>query len=226
MQFDKETIVDLMKHGMSSAEQRQNAAISTALAAALSDYTLRMKSIGMLREDTETVSSGDRTVTLKGAETDLQGIFAVKISTSDDEIVLDYVSPGLFLREYDSTQISNGTPSKYTILKSDDGWPIVKFNRPVGGGNGTVRYYYFASYTGNTLAMARNSNATLAQGGKAYFYGIETEKGQACYVTYKELVRLNRAADSFMPKEAKQVHLSNEDRQIMRTVASIRSSRT
>jgi hypothetical protein len=225
MTFDKSTVLDLMKNGMTSADKKRSADIETALSAALSDYTLRMKSIGMLKEDTETTSDGDRTATLQGAESDLQGIFAVKIESGDDEVTLTYAAPKYFLEEHDSTQASAGTPSVYTILKNDDGWPIIKFNRPVSGAR-IIRYYYFASYTGATLAMARNSNAALSQGGKAYFYGIETDKGIACYATYKELTKLNRAADSFMPKEAMQRHLSRQDREIMGTVNSIRGRRT
>lgn len=232
MPLDKGVIIKRAKMALYGADKNNTTGLELALASALDDLSMRLKSEAFITNYTETVASGSRTHTLTGQFNELKRIFALKLGDNIEQRVLEYVDPQQFLREHDRPDAvvtpSVGNPDKYTILDSNDGHPIVKFNLPLAQAE-TITVYHYVELTVNNVAASRSA-AALVAGTIAYFCGIKNPllqnadgtikrpSGSSYYTTFKELAALSRASDTFTPLKAKQFELSKQDKRIRSTV--------
>ncbi len=232
MPLDKGVVIKRAKMALYGADKKNTTELELALASALDDLSMRLKSEAFITNYTETVPSGSRTHTLTGQFNELKRIFALKLGDGTEQRVLEYVNPQQFLREHDRPDAvvtpSVGNPNKYTILDSDDGHPIVKFNLPLAQAE-TITVYHYVELTVNNVAASRSA-AALVAGTIAYFCGIKNPllqnpdgttkrpSGSSYYTEFKSLAALSRASDTFTPLETKEFELSKQDKRIRSTV--------
>jgi hypothetical protein len=221
--FDKAAVFKLVNLALSPAQRRNTAGKEVALSACMDEMGQRLRSAGFIRSYTETISADDREVTLRGDNFDLRSIYALKLGTGSDARVLEYVAPQQFLRDYDAPDADAGDPQWFTQLKSVEGFPIIKFDVPVDAED-TLTVYYHVELTPDNLAMGRSFSAAAA-GTLAWFFGIATEAGQSYYASFRDLVRLGRSADSYVPDAPSVFRLSKEDRDIRAVQSAVRSKR-
>lgn len=223
--FDKEKALQLMRMGMSPVDRRRVNDHEAALAAALDDLTMRLRSVSYLYSYETTVATGERTATLTGESDDLRSIFAIKMGDGEYQRVLSYVEPQVFLRDHDAPDADAGRPDKYSILQTTErGNFTVKFEYPLETSE-TLTCYYYRQLTPENLDAARNVNAVVA-GALAYFYGVATEAGAAYYSRFRELAALARASDTPVPDHAIQFYLPEQDRQIRKVFKTLQQRRT
>jgi hypothetical protein len=222
--FDKSQVIAGVKMGLSSAEAKRSKDITLALGLCLDDMCMRLKSTSFLENTEKSLSAGDRTVTLTGANNDLRYIFHIKLAGSIDKQPLDRIDPEQFLKDYDDPSATNGEPEVYTVLSSEDGKPTVKFDRPLLTDD-TLTVYYFSDMTPENISKARSVAAAVA-GTLAWFHGIATPEGAGYYAKFEDLVVLSRASDSFESNAPAHFRMSEDDRGIYLAMQTIRSRRS
>lgn len=238
MPLDKMTVINRAAMSLIDTDQNRTDDLEVALTMALDDLSMRLKSQAFLTTYEETIATNTRTHTLTGEFNELKRIFALKLGDDIEQRVLSYVNPQQFLNNLDapdSVSTTAGNPNKYTILVSDDGHPIIKFNTPTAKSE-TLTVYHFVELTVNNLAASRSS-AALVAGTIAYFCGIATHainnpdgslkrpSGAGYYVRFKELAALARASDTFTPEVTREFVLSEQDHIIRRTFKGIQRGR-
>jgi hypothetical protein len=222
--FDKAKALQLIRMGMDPASQRRVQDHELALAAALDELSMRMRSASFLYSYTETIAAQARTATLTGENDDLRSVFALKLGSGTEQRVLEYTEPQVFLRDYDSPAKEVGRPARYTILQAtDDGNFTVKFDCPLESSE-LLTCYYYRMVTPDNLDVARNVNAAVA-GALAYFYGKATAMGAAYAAQFRELAALSRASDSPLQDAAVQFYLPQQDREIRKIQKILQSRR-
>jgi hypothetical protein len=195
MIFDKSQVEDLIKQNLSSAEKRQSGKINISIAAALDEMMTLMQPRAMVRKQEVSISTDDRTKTLSGINNDLNQIYYLKYGTGDEQAVLEFVSVSRFLDLYDNPSADSGVPTKYTIIESSSGFPVVKFDVPAEEAD-TLIVYYFVDPDPDMISHFRSA-AAIVHGALAFFWGTSTEKGAVAHGNFKSLIKAAREADNW-----------------------------
>lgn len=224
MIFDKKQVIDGVKLALMPKEKVRSGAMNLALGLCLDDMCMRLKSTSFLEVTTESMTAGDRTITLAGANNDLRYIFSLKLAASTNGLPLERKDQKIFLRDHDDPNAEAGEPTFYTVLTSDYGKPTVKFDRPLQTDD-TLTVYYFSDMTPENITKARSVAAAVA-GTTAYFFGIKSDRGAPYYDSYRELVMLARASDNFESIAPSGFQMSDADRQIYNVLARIKQRRS
>lgn len=199
MIFDLESVINQIKRTLKNvnvADAARADDITASLGLCLDDLATRFKAQGgFLKSYTESISVGDRTVTVTGTQNDFRNLFALRFATSDYIRILEYKDPQQFLRDHDTDiTVTNSKPSIYTVLStSDSGLPTIRFNRP-SDSTATLTIYYVPDITLGSINRAKSVSA-IVNGSLAYFYGLGEGRGLNFYNTYKELVTHMRSSD-------------------------------
>lgn len=223
MIFDKTQAIELVKQPMTGIERGKTTQITLAMGAALDELSMRLRSKSFLHSYEETVSANARTFDVRGEADDLRSIFAIKLGSGTSQRVLEWVEEQEFLRDHDDPDEVAGEPNKYTQLVSVEGYPQIKFNKPLDSAE-TIKVYYYQDMTPDNLSAGRSIAAVVA-GTQAYFWGIGSEKGLPYYQSFKALAALSRASDTFIPTAPTEMRISEELRTIMATANNIRAVR-
>ncbi len=223
MLFDKAIVLEAVKLDMEPKDKRKTAEHELAMGLALDDLSMRLRSQSFITSYTTSVSSDSREVTVRGDNDDLRFIFAITMGTGTDYRVMEFENAQQFLRDHNSPEASAGKPDRFTILESSEGYPTVRFNKPLASTE-TMKVYYYLDVTPDNISASR-SVACVTAGTKAYFYGISSEKGAINYAQFQNLAALSRASDTFTPRGTKEIHLSREDKMIRSTVKSLQRGR-
>jgi hypothetical protein len=221
--FDKSAVVKLMDGALSPSQRRMTTQKELAMSACMDEFGQRLRSKGFMYSYTVSVDAGSRTVNLTGENDDLKSIYAIKIGEGTYARVLEYTTPQVFLRDYDAPDQTAGRPTRFTQLISVDGFPQIKFDCPLEVSE-TLKVYYHVELTPDNMAMARSISASVA-GSLAYFFGVHTEAGSVYYAQFKELVRLAREADTYLPEAPSQFRIPKTDRIVRSLQAQLRSKR-
>ena len=221
---DKTQVITAMKRNMTQAEKGKSTEINNSIAMCLDDLSNRLQSEGLMTTTEVPIAADTRSKELSGEVNDLNFIFALKYGTGNEQKIMEYVEAELFLKLWDNPSAVAGDPSRYTILTSISGNPVVKFDVPAKTAD-TLVLYYFADLTVDNMTRARSSSAIVA-GSLAYFYGFSEQKGAIHYERYKVLVQMMRAGDKFRAKKPGQFVQSKEDRDIRTIQQNIRSRRS
>ena len=242
MPFDKGIAITQAKMALPDpADHVRTDELEVALSMALNDLSARLRSQAYLTSDTDTIAKGSRTHTIKGQYSDAKRIFALKLGGDSTQRVLEFEEPQQFLRDYDAPDASAGSPTRYTILGSSDGFATIKFNVPLESAE-TLTVYHFVEFSTNNIAQVRCASAVVA-GTIAYFCGIATpavyvydpiEKantikrpsGEKYYAAFEKLAKLSKSADSFTPVAPKQFELAGQDKAIRNTMKNIQRGRS
>lgn len=224
MIFDKSQVLEGAKMTLSASDKKRTKHLNLALGLCLDDMCMRLKSTSFLENYTESLNAGDRTVTLYGANMDLRYIFHIKLLASSDKQPLDRVDPEQFLKDYDDPSAPRGEPHFYTVLASDQGYPIVKLDRPLQTDD-TMTVYYFSDMTPDNITKARSIAAAVA-GTLAYFHGTVEGDGLTYYQRFEQLVQLARASDGFESHAPAGFRMSETDRNIYGNINTIRNRRS
>jgi len=241
MPFDKMTAIIQVKQNLPDpADQNRTMDIEQSMSMALADLSARLRSQAYMTYYTDTVAAGDRTYTVEGEYKEAKRIFAIKLGSGTTERVLEYDDPQQFLRSSDSSATTGGSPTRYTILNSVDGFPVLKFNCPLSGAE-IITIYHFVEFTVDNIAMVKCSSAVIV-GTLAYFCGIATPaiykydpisqsnvvkrpSGEKYYAAFEKLVKLSRAADTATPYVPIQFELAGQDKNIRSIIKSIQRGR-
>ena len=221
MMFDKTTIIDGAKVGIRAVkkgDENRTDDIALALQLCLDDFSNRLKSEGFLTEDTQSVAVNDRSVALTGSYSDLKYLFVLKYENT----FLDYVGQEEFLRQYDDSDVTAGTPAYFTVLSADDGVPTIKLDKPIAVA-GTLTFYYFPEITEGNISQLRSASA-LVNGTISYFYN-GTEVGNAMYGRFVVGVAQMRAADKFLARPSRRIMPSTFDRGVRDIQGDLRARR-
>ena len=224
MILDKSIVEQGVKLGMSSTDKARQEDIELAMILCLDDLANKLKSKSHMLNYDVTVSVDDRTKTLTGNNNDLKYIFAIKYGTGTEQVLMTYIDQKKFFVNYDSPSATSGTPSVFTILSSSEGFPIVKFNVPADSAT-TMTVYYYPDITPDNISFGRSAGMIVV-GTKAYFYGIETDRGNNLYQQYKELVMGSRAGDHFMDRPGRRFEMSQADQDIRTVIKNIKNLRS
>lgn len=224
MIFDKGDVIAGVKLGLTSSEAKRAPQLDLALGLCLDDMCMRLKSTSFLENTTESLSAGDREVTLTGTNTDLRYIFHIILAGSTNKQPLERVDPGQFLKDHNDPDASRGEPQYYTVLSSDMGYPTVKFNRPLQSDD-TLTVYYFSDMTPENISKARSIAAAVA-GTLSYFFGTVSEQGAGYYARFEQLTQLARASDSFESHPPTGFRMSEADRGIYAGMGTVKSRRS
>lgn len=191
--FDQSTIIEQVKTPMSPADKARGVDITRSLALCLDDLSSRLFDKGLATSRTiSSVAAGTRTLKLDGNNEDLKYIFAVKYG-ADKEIV-EYRDALFFLKNHDSPTATAGSPGIFTVLVSDEGFPVIKFDKPTES-TADILVYFFPYITADNVVLARNAASAMVLGTQALFYGIGDGKGMTLWAEYKEAVKLARATN-------------------------------
>ena len=223
MFFSTTQVLELVKIPLTSAQKKMGDELRLAMGAALDELSMRLKSKSFIVAYSQTIASGKRETTLRGESDDLRYLFALKMGSGSEERVLEYKDPDTFLRTYDAGDAPAGNPSFFTIIKSADGYPTVRYDVPLTVAATLVTYYY-KDITPDGVSFAR-SIAAVAAGTQAYFFGLGSESGDRAYSHFKELAALARSSDSFLAHEPTEVLLPRQDRQIRAEIKSLQLDR-
>jgi len=218
MQFDKTQALALMKMGMSSADKRRTADHTLAMGAALDDLATRLQSDSYVTSYTVSATANDRDLQLRGNNNDLHSIFAIKMGEDAEQRVLDYVPKKRFLKDYDDPSTTAAAPAKYTQISSEEGYPIIRFDCPPETAE-ELTVYYWSQMNADNISAARSITAVVL-GTKAWFYGVETDRGIVLYEQFKAAVRVARESDDFHGKPTSEFQLSRQDQLIRRQIQS------
>lgn len=223
MQFDKARTIEMVKRGLSTSNQKDTAGIEGSLGMAIDDLAKRTRSSRFLRSYDLAVSAADREVEVKGNNSDLAHIFALKLGSGNDQRTLEWYDPQSFLRDYDNPNEVSGSPNIYTILTySSAGYPNVKFDKPLSSSD-TLKVLYYIEVTGDTPVPLPAT--VLVQGTLAYFHGTSTPEGSVAYERFKEAARIERASADMNPEVGKRFRLSRETRNILSVQSAIKGRR-
>ena len=214
--FDKVACLDLVKASLTSADKKRTEALEIAMAGCLDDLSLRLKTKATRTTVEETISADEYEITLRGANDDLNQIFALSLGTGNYRRVLTYEDDGKFLKNRDPSAESVGRPKIYTHLTSEDGFPTITLSAPLEEAE-TLTVYYYPQLTSSEISKAR-SIACVAAGTLAWFKGIGEEPGASYYRRFEELAGLTRADDTFLSQKVYPLELSHEDRDIRSAV--------
>ncbi len=223
MFFDTTQVLELVKIPLSSADKKKGDELRLAMGAALDELSMRLKSKSYIVSYSQTIAAAARQTTLRGKSDDLRYLFALKMGSGSEGRVLEYKDPDTFLRTYDASNAPAGSPNFFTIIKSEDGYPIVRYNVPLVGAEALVTYYY-KDITPDGVSFAR-SIAAVAAGTQAYFFGLGSEQGDRAYSHFKELAALARSSDSFLAHEPTGVQLSRQDKTIRVEIKGLQLNR-
>jgi len=221
--FDKAAVFQVVNQALSPAERRRTEAKEFALSVCMDEMGQRLRSASFIRSYTTSLAADTRETTLTGDNYDLRSLFALKLGTGDNARVLEYTSPQQFLRDFDDPEQDAGLPYRFTVIKSSDGYPTVKFECPMLSTE-TLTVYYHVELTPDNMAMSRSISAAAA-GTLAWFFGIATESGQIYHAQFLQLIRLGREADTFTPNAPTEFRLSKQDRNLRGVQAGIRGKR-
>jgi len=223
MIFDKASAIKMVRVSLSSADKRRSEDIELSMGVALDEAAMRMRSAAFVLSYTLTFATGERTKTLTGNNNDLRSIFALKLGGGSTQRVLEYRTPQQFLRDHDDPSAGAGQPTFWTILVSEDGFPVVKVNVPLKTSE-TLTIYYYVVMTPDNVGVARSISA-IVSGTLAHFYGIGTEQGIAHYQRFKELVVLARSSDTHSPEAQNTLPLSREDKTLRGVIRNMQIQR-
>jgi len=242
MPFDAMTAINQVKQNLpDEADKNRTRDIEQSMSMALADLSSRLRSQAYMTYYTETVAAAARTFIVEGQYGDAKRIFAIKLGSGTTERVLEYDDPQQFLRsDSDSSAATAGRPTRYTILNSVDGNPVLKFNCPLVASE-TITIYHFVEFTVDNIAMVKCSSAVVV-GTLAYFCGISTPaiykydpisqsnvvkrpSGEKYYQAFEKLVKLSKAADTATPYVSNQFELSGQDKNIRSVIKDIQRGR-
>lgn len=212
MYFDYAQVVKLVKLPMTSSERKRGDDIRLAMSAALDELSMRLKSKSFLTSYTVSLAAATKETTLSGNNEDLRYIFALKIGSDENERFMEYVDVNDFLRTYSEGEAA-GFANRWTQIKAAEGYPTVKFERPLLQSE-TLTVYYWVDITPDNVSSAR-SMAAIALGTQAYFYGTGTEQGSVYYSRFQDIAALARASDDFTHDPVSVQLLSKDQRLIM-----------
>lgn len=219
MYFDYAEVVKLMKLPMKPAQRKQNNNIRLAISAALDELSMRLRSTSFITSYSTSLAVATRETTLRGENEDLRFIYALKIGSGSYERVLEHVEPGEFLRSYDDADESAGYAGKWTQIKSSDGYPTIRFNKPLSVAE-TLVTYYWTDMTPDNIAVGRSISA-VAAGGLKYFFGAHTPEGAVYDAQFRQLAALARSSDEFTPNVQRPMPLPADLRLIRNTLATL-----
>ena len=223
MIFDETAVLKLVKVNLTAAQKTKTEGLRLSMACALDDLSMRLRSASGIKSYTVSVSANSREVTLRGEADDLRYIFALKIGSGDYERILKYRDPELFLEKYEDEDATADYAKYYTQITASDGFPVIRFSEPLAAAE-TLTVYYYVDVTPDNMVFMRSISAVVA-GTLAYFHGVDSERGIALYMQFKELAALARASDNFQPDRASPINLDRETRDIMAEQHSLRSAR-
>jgi len=223
MLFNLASIIELIKDQVTATEAHDTAKIRRCIGLCLDDLATRLKSDSMLTVDTDTIAAGTRETKLTGASNDLQHIYMLKYGTGASEILLEYKDPEYFVRNFDDPSVSAGTPTYYTILVADEGYPKVKFDVPTSASDTLTIYYILAPSL--ELISYFKSSAAIIHGTLAYFYGLKTPEGTALYANFNAAAARLRAIDSFLRHSVKQLSIGGAQLEAMKAAKNLRNNR-
>jgi len=221
--FDKAAVFTIVDQALSPTDRRKTGAKEIALAVCMDEMGQMLRSKGFITSYAETLAINTREATLTGDANDLRAVFALKLGTGNTARVLEYTDLQQFLRDYDDSSADAGLPNRFTVLKSTDGYPTIKFECPLSTSD-TLTVYYHIELTPDNMAMSRSISAAAA-GTLAWFFGTATESGQIYHQQFRQLVRLARESDTFTPDAPTEFRLPRQDRNIRMVQAGIRSRR-
>jgi len=223
MLFNKDAALKLMQVSMAPADKARTGDQNVAMVGALDDLSMRLRSMGFLTSYEETVASGSRSHTAKGSNEDIRSIFAVKIGSGTEQVVLDYIPPKEFIAKYDSPETTAAMPTVFTIESSTDGFPNLKFDCPLASDE-TIKIWYFRGIVPENVALSK-SLAAVAVGSLAYFYGTQSAVGQPYYQQFQMLAKLSRDTDDYMAKMTTEIPLNRADHEIRLEINALHSER-
>jgi hypothetical protein len=219
MILSKADILSAAKDSFSQIDSLKGARWERALMLAVDDMATRMRSRSLIRSYTQTLSANTRTVTLSGESDDLRFIWCMKLGAGDNERVLDYQDPEAFLQDYDSSTAEAGHPTKYTVLKQEDGFPVIKLESPLSESEDLLVYYWYNLTTEEVVALRSITALVLAT--QAFFSGLQTPEGQGLYNGYAELVKLARANELPVPRGGPKLPLPRSEVMLRRQVKAM-----
>lgn len=224
MLFDYQQVFDATADQIKTAgEVVQPQKLERAIGLCLDDFTTRLSSRGFLASYQDTVDAAARTFTATGEAMDMKNIYLVRLGLNGAwEKPLTYRSPERIFSEDETGSQVAGTPSKYTILTSVDGWPLLRFNCELSEAM-TIEVYYFVQMTPQNITRMR-SQAVIVMGAAAYYLGI-TKNGAGFYSAYQELSALARATDDFRAQGSKQFEMNEDDKDFRQCARDIQLRR-
>jgi len=223
MQFDLAATIKAIKVSLTTAQKARGPDINTSISLALDDLSLRLRSKSFMTDYTLTVADAKREVELRGDNDDLRSIFALQIGSGVDQTVLDFVELNQFLRDHNSTTAAAGIPTKFTQTTANEGYPTVRFNKPLDGAQ-SLKVYYYLELSGENISASRSISAVV-QGSLAYFHGLGSPQGQIHYKAFEDLAASSKGADSFVPETLVPIEIPRQDKLIKRTQNALRAQR-
>ena len=212
MLFAKTQIIAGMKMQFRKpSDKAKSAEINLALALCLDELSNLIQSDSFVTSYSPSVAASDREITLRGAGNDLKFLFGIKYGSGETQALLTYEGPAIFLRDFDNPAATAGTPTVFTILTGNDGFPVIKFNVPAQAAT-TLTVYYWPEITPDNVQRGR-SMAAIVTGAIAYFYGIDKE-GAGAYERFRQAIKNMRGADDFMPRKSTKLGLSKHQKDV------------
>lgn len=180
---------------LDSSERKKKGEIDLALSSAIDDMALRLKSDSFMDSYTDSVASGERELTVKGESDDLITIYIIKIATGSDQIVLESKDKGDFLKNHDVADATSGKPTMYSVVKAEDGFPVIRFDKPTDQAYSLLIYYSKEMTTGNISNF--RFMTPFIDGTLAYFLGVGSTRGRIYYANFEKKVALMKGSDDF-----------------------------
>lgn len=208
MIFDKATVILAVKGRLNSSEKGRDGDIERAMALALDEMSMKLRSRGSTLSEPVTVAASTRSFVIDGLNADVKYIYALKY----DDVVLTYYDPMIFMRDYDSLDAQAATPTRWTQILSSGGYPEIKFDCPTSA-SGILTVYYLPDLTPDTVSFLR-SGAPVVEGTLAYLWGIETERGIQVYKHFEELIKSARASDNFLSNSPARIDRSKMEKDL------------
>lgn len=214
----------MVKDWLTPEQRSATARINRAFASALDEMSLSLKPKSLLRSHTQTVAANTRSVTLSGENDDLRSIFAVKYGDNENQVVLTFVDPSKFLRNYDNPAVQADTPAYFTFLASVEGKPSLKFNCPTVISASLVVYYNPEMTPEMTAELT--SVSTLANGTASYFFGAHTQEGQVYDAKFRNSLTKLLGDNTFLAPPDKRFGVSERDLRVKAVQWSLRNARS
>lgn len=222
--FSKQQIINQVIETLPADQKTRSDHIGRSYNLAVIDLANKFIEQDRMVMKTTDVSANDRTVILKGINTNVAHIYYIRYGTADEQDLLEYIPFSEFVKKYSNPSADAGVPTKYTFMGRDESTqqPEVKFNCPAEEST-TMEVYYFKDIDPNLL---RDSQApALVNCTLAFFFGIGTEIGRGFYGAYRiNIADVRATGKKVVDKESKFVQ-NPIDENISVIRSNIRSNR-
>ena len=187
---NKEEIITVAKQSATRPDSKRDDDWNRAFIFGLRDLSARMTELDRMVRQSKAVTAADREITLEGAHTDLSHIAYLLYGTGDDQVFLTYLDLEIFLKKYNSSTATAGTPTYYTVIGLDGGYPKIRFDVPAGSTT-TMEVWYYSDM--DDKYIRESQSPALVGFTQSYFYGLHTQAGAMAYSAGKNLVAAARA---------------------------------